>query len=77
MNITVYSKPNCPQCAATKRQLNRRGFNYTVIDISDNPQTIDQLRQKGWQQMPVVIADDESWSGYRPDNISALKVSSR
>lgn len=77
MSITVYAKPNCPQCAATKRQFDRLGFDYTAIDISDDPQTIDRLQREGWRQMPVVFADGESWSGYRPDKIRELKATNR
>ena len=32
MHITIYSKPNCPQCAATKRAFDRLGAPYTVYD---------------------------------------------
>ena len=34
MHITIYSKPNCPQCAATKRAFDRLGAPYTVVDIT-------------------------------------------
>ena len=50
---------------------------YTAIDISDDPQTIDRLQREGWRQMPVVFADGESWSGYRPDKIRELKATNR
>ena len=66
MNITLYTKANCPQCTATKRQLDKRGLPYTTVDITANARISDRLRNEGWRQMPVIIADDESWSGYRP-----------
>ena len=69
MNITLYTKANCPQCTATKRQLDKRGLPYTTVDITANARISDRLRNEGWRQMPVIIADDESWSGYRPDKI--------
>ena len=36
MNITLYTKANCPQCTATKRQLDKRGLPYTTVDITAN-----------------------------------------
>ena len=34
MAITVYSKPACMQCTATKKALDRAGLDYTLVDIS-------------------------------------------
>ncbi|PHQ69165.1 MAG: hypothetical protein COB97_08245 [Paracoccus sp.] len=34
MTITVYSKPACVQCTATTRALDRKGIDYTLVDIS-------------------------------------------
>jgi glutaredoxin-like protein NrdH len=27
----------------------------------------------GYQQVPVIVAGDDHWSGFRPDKISALR----
>jgi glutaredoxin-like protein NrdH len=35
--ITVYSKPACPQCDATKRHLTTKGIPHQVIDVSIDP----------------------------------------
>ncbi|MBY6687493.1 glutaredoxin family protein [Rhodococcus sp. BP-149] len=32
--ITVYTKPNCQQCRATFRALDKAGLDYTAVDIS-------------------------------------------
>ena len=73
MNITLYTKANCPQCTATKRQLDRRGLPYTAVDITADARISDE----GWRQMPVIIAGGESWSGYRPDKIHELEARCR
>ena len=72
MTITVYTKPNCPQCEATKRQLTRQGLDFNVIDLTQDPAALDTLRAAGFMQAPVVMTDDDSWAGYRPDKIRAL-----
>lgn len=50
---------------------------YTTVDITANARISDRLRNEGWRQMPVIIADDESWSGYRPDKIHELEARCR
>ena len=74
MNITLYTKANCPQCTATKRQLDKRGLPYTTVDITANARISDRLRNEGWRQMPVIIADDESWSGIVPTKSTSWRL---
>ncbi|TFF04390.1 glutaredoxin-like protein NrdH [Cellulosimicrobium funkei] len=72
MSITVYSKPACVQCDATYRALDKKGIEYSVVDISQDTEALEFVRALGYLQAPVVVAGDESWSGFRPDQISAL-----
>ena len=72
MSITVYSKPACVQCDATYRALDKRGIDYTVVDISQDLEALEMVRSLGYMQAPVVVADDTHWSGFRPDQIAAL-----
>jgi len=72
MSITVYSKPACVQCDATYRALDKKGIEYSVVDISQDTEALELVRSLGYLQAPVVVAGDESWSGFRPDQISAL-----
>lgn len=72
MTITVYSKPACVQCNATYRALDKAGHEYTIVDISLDADARDHVMSLGYLQAPVVIADDEHWSGFRPDRIAAL-----
>ena len=69
MHITIYSKPNCPQCAATKRAFDRLGAPYTVVDITPDPVALATLQEAGFRQAPVVFVDSDFWTGYRPDRI--------
>ncbi|WEV53047.1 glutaredoxin-like protein NrdH [Bifidobacterium sp. ESL0798] len=72
MTVTVFSKPRCPQCEATKRQLTRANIAFETVNLAENPSTLEQLTQAGFRQAPVVITPDASWSGYRPDLIKQL-----
>lgn len=72
MTVTVYSKPACVQCDATYRALDRRGIDYTVVDIEADPAALEYVRGLGYLQAPVVVAGDQHWSGFRPDQINQL-----
>lgn len=75
MNITVYSKPRCQQCMATKRKLDAFGVLYETIDITGDPGAEQLVKRLGHQQAPVVVVRYNSggvidhWSGFRPDRI--------
>jgi glutaredoxin-like protein NrdH len=72
MSVTVYSKPACVQCTATYRALDRLGVDYQIIDISEDADALDRVRGMGYMQVPVVVAGESHWAGFRPDMISAL-----
>lgn len=72
MAITVYSKPNCVQCTATYRALDKAGLSYEVVDISLDAEALEQVKSLGYAQAPVVMAGGEHWSGFRPDKIKVL-----
>lgn len=74
MAITVFSKPACVQCDATYRALKKHGLEYTVVDISVDAEALESVKALGYQQAPVVFADGDHWSGFRPDKIKALAV---
>lgn len=74
--ITVYSKPNCPQCTATKKKLGKHGVIYVEQDAREHA---EYLKGMGYFSAPVVVVHEEgettpvdSWSGYRPERVAAL-----
>jgi glutaredoxin-like protein NrdH len=72
MAITVYTKPACVQCTATYRALDSKGIEYEVLDLSQDPAALEQVKALGYLQAPVVITDEDHWSGFRPDKIDEL-----
>lgn len=46
--VTVYTKPDCVQCDATKRTLNKHGIPFIEIDLSANADALDRLKAAGW-----------------------------
>ena len=73
MKVTVYSKPACVQCNATYRPLDKAGIDYQVIDMSQDADALEKVRALGHMQAPVIITDNDNWSGFRPDKIREIK----
>ncbi|WMY75274.1 glutaredoxin-like protein NrdH [Buttiauxella selenatireducens] len=74
MRITIYTRNDCVQCHATKRAIESRGFTFELVNLDLTPEAADDLRAQGYRQLPVVITDQESWSGFRPDMINRLRA---
>jgi glutaredoxin-like protein NrdH len=72
MLITVYSKPACQACIATKRQLDKEGLEYQMIDVTKDPTAREYVESLGYLSAPVIVAGEDHWFGYRPDRIHAL-----
>lgn len=71
MTPTIYTKPNCVQCEATKRYFDNKGVAYTTVDITQDPEALDILIAEGFKAAPVVNAGTDWWSGFQPDKIDA------
>lgn len=72
MSITVYTRPACGPCRATRSALDKQGIRYEVVDISTDADARDYVMSLGHLQAPVVVANGEHWSGFRLDRIKAL-----
>lgn len=72
MRITVFSKPSCGGCTATKRWLDHRGIQYSEVNIAENAVALQEVKELGYQSAPVVLIEYPDgrtihWSGMRPD----------
>ena len=74
MAITVYTKPACMQCNATKKALDRAGLDYTLVDISMDEEAREYVLALGYLQAPGVEVDGDHWAGFRPERIRSLSA---
>lgn len=72
MPVTVYSKPNCPQCDLTKRDMDILGIEYQTVDITLQQDQLERLTSLGFRSAPVVETERGTWSGYDRDKIMGL-----
>ena len=63
--ITVYTTPNCVQCNQTKRYFDSKGVSYETVDLTQDPQAMEMVKSMGYTSAPVVVAGEDSWSGFR------------
>lgn len=61
----------------TKRHLQERGLKFTEIDVATTPGARAALNELGFNKLPVVVTDDDSWQEYRPDKLDGLVEKSR
>lgn len=79
MKIIVYTKPQCVQCDWTKKQLEAEpALEYEIIDASPGTNGERQVREMGFEAVPVVVVeyDDrelDRWCGFKVEKIRALK----
>jgi len=70
---TVYTLPVCQQCNMTKRSLTQKGIEFESVDLSTAPDHIVQgFKDKGLMAAPIVVTDNDAWSGFRPDKIALI-----
>lgn len=66
MNITIYSKSNCPNCESAKALLDSKGLKYAEIDVETDHERMQSLRQlyPDAKQMPQVFIDGQRVGGF-------------
>lgn len=72
MTVTVYTKPHCVQCDNTKRFLDKNGIEYSTVDITLDAQAYKMVTDMGYMAAPVVVAGEDSWSGFRLTKLNEL-----
>ena len=56
-----------------KRYLNDKGVPFVEIDVFENAEALQMLRDEGRSEMPVVDVDGERHTGFRPEILVKVK----
>lgn len=72
--VIVYTTPNCVQCMATKKLMDRHGIVYQVEDLTapKNAAKLEEFKEQGLVQAPIVTTDRKVWSGFKPGKVESL-----
>lgn len=69
--VTLYSAPGCAGCVGTERFLQSYKVLYKKIDVSQDEQAKERIKQLGYGSLPVVFVDEDThWSGM---NLSKIR----
>ena len=65
-DITIYTKPGCPYCAAAKDDLQQRGLQYAEHNVKADPAALrDMLKLNGnRRQVPTIVQDGRATVGF-------------
>lgn len=72
--VIVYTLPSCVQCDSTKRYLKKNLIDFQEVDLANDPDAMEKIKSLGYTQAPVVEAGEQSWSGFRMDELQKLML---
>lgn len=72
IEVTIYTTPSCVQCNMTKREMDKFGIDYSVVDLTQHPDKADAFKEQGFTSAPIVTTDTKIWSGFRLEKIRSL-----
>lgn len=59
--VVVFGKENCMQCKMTKGLLEKKGVDFTYIDVDKNESGLNELKTAGLSSVPVTKNRDGSY----------------
>ena len=63
----MYATSWCPDCRRARKYLDRRGVEYTVIDVDADKTAADEIvRRVGKRAVPQLVIDGQWFQPYRP-----------
>jgi glutaredoxin-like protein NrdH len=72
--VKVFTLPSCPQCETTKSYLKKNQIPFEEINLADDPDATEYVKQLGYASAPIVVAGDEHWSGFRFEKLRSLNT---
>ncbi|PCS06334.1 glutaredoxin [Lactococcus piscium] len=55
-----------------KKWLVDKAVQFNEINIDDQPQYIEQVKEMGFMAAPIIVKDSLSFSGFRPAELAKL-----
>jgi glutaredoxin len=65
-DVTIYTKPGCPYCAAAKDDLQRRGLRYTEHNVRADQAALRQMLElnENRRRVPTIVQGDRVSVGF-------------
>ncbi|MBU1320088.1 MAG: glutaredoxin family protein [candidate division Zixibacteria bacterium] len=64
--VTIYTKPGCPYCAAAMEDLKKRGVSYIEFDVTASKKYADDAlkHSNGQRTVPIIVTAGEVKVGF-------------
>jgi glutaredoxin 3 len=64
-HVRMYTKDPCPYCVRAKAFLNEKGVQVEEIDLTDDFETLNRLKNEtGWRTVPMIFIGEKLVGGY-------------
>lgn len=70
--VQVYSSDTCPYCTAVKNYLKENNVDFVEKNISSDNEARNELIQKGYRGVPVIVIGDEEVVGFDQAKLKSL-----
>jgi len=65
IKVEIYTSNYCAYCNAAKALLNKKGVEYTEVNLSkDHELRIKLVEKHNWRTMPIILINDNLIGGY-------------
>jgi glutaredoxin 3 len=66
-DVTVFTKPGCPYCAAAKDDLQKRGVSYAEHNVQADQAALRQMLDLngGQRRVPTIVQGDQVTVGFQ------------
>ncbi|MDO5027042.1 MAG: glutaredoxin family protein [Tissierellia bacterium] len=70
--IRVFSSDTCPYCTAVKNFLTENNIEFEEANVTTDAKARNELIQKGYRGVPVIIIGDEEVVGFDQPRLKEL-----
>ncbi len=70
--VQVYSSDTCPYCTAVKNYLSENNVEFVEKNVSTDSEARNELIQKGYRGVPVIVIGEEEVVGFDQAKLKAL-----
>lgn len=71
-NVVVYTSDTCPYCVAAKEFLDENSINYEEKNVTSDENARNELIEKGYRGVPVIIVGQEEIVGFDKNRLTEL-----
>ena len=76
MEVKIFTTAACPYCKKAKAYLDEKGIKYQNVDISENPEAVEEMVSlSGQMGVPVIVIDSNVIVGFDKEALdNALNI---